>query len=223
MNPRLVVFDWDGTLMDSIGTIVACMRAALADLGVPPAVEPSSIRHSIGLGLREALDALYPGADDEFRTRIVEAYRRHWFDGHREQQVLFPAVPELLADLAGRGLLLGVATGKSRRGLDHDLAKTGLASSFNATRTVDEGPSKPAPGMLLDLLEELGVDPADALMVGDTTYDLEMARNAGVAAVGVTSGAQGAELLTPFSPRAILPWATALPGWLDKLPRRTGS
>lgn len=220
MKLRLVVFDWDGTLMDSIGTIVACMQAALEEIQAPPAVDLGSIRHAIGLGLREALDALYPQADDDFRRRVVEAYRRHWFDGHREQQVLFPAVPKLLADLAGRGLLLGVATGKSRRGLDHDLDRTGLASAFQATRTVDEGPSKPAPDMLLDLLAELGVRPAEALMVGDTTYDLEMARNAGVAAIGVTSGAQGPEHLAPFAPRVILPWATELPGWLDEMRQR---
>lgn len=215
MNLRLIVFDWDGTLMDSIGTIVGCMRAALEEIGAPPPRELDSIRHAIGLGLREALDALYPEADDTFRGQVVEAYRHHWFSGHREQQELFPRVPDLLADLTGRGLLLAVATGKSRRGLDHDLARTGLASAFQATRTVDEAPSKPAPGMLLDVLEELGVKPGEALMVGDTTYDLEMAKNARVASVGVTSGAQGPEHLTPFAPRAILPWATELPAWLD--------
>lgn len=215
MNLRLVVFDWDGTLMDSIGTIVGCMRAALEEIGAPPPRELDSIRHAIGLGLRETLDALYPDADDLFRSRVVEAYRHHWFGSHREQQVLFPAVPELLTELASRGLLLAVATGKSRRGLDHDLARSGLADAFQATRTVDEAPSKPAPGMLLDVLAELGVSPGEALMVGDTTYDLEMARNARVAAVGVTSGAQGPEHLTPFAPRAILPWATELPAWLD--------
>jgi phosphoglycolate phosphatase len=210
---RLLVFDWDGTLMDSIGSIVACTRAALDDLGLPPAPD-EMIRGTIGLGLRETLEVLCPGGGDEMYGRVLECYRKHWLATYRDLPVMFEGVREMLEALAEDGYLLAVATGKSRRGLDHVLHETGLAPLFHTTRTVDEAFSKPHPQMLLDILDELGVPARSALMIGDTTYDLEMARNAGTAAVGVCSGGHCREELEQLGPIACLEGVAELREWL---------
>ncbi len=208
----LLVFDWDGTLMDSVGTIVACTQATIRELDLP-LPEEVVIRATIGLGLRETIDRLRPGCDEALYQRIVAGYREHWHGTYRDLPLLFPEVPRLLDDLAGDGYLLAVATGKSRRGLEHALASTGLAARFHATRTADEAPSKPHPQMLWDLLEELGARPEETLMVGDTTHDLEMARSAGVAAVGVASGTQPREELLRLGPLACFERVAELAAW----------
>ncbi|HEX5757605.1 MAG TPA: HAD-IA family hydrolase [Thermoanaerobaculia bacterium] len=210
---RLLVFDWDGTLMDSVGTIVACARAAICELGLDPP-EDGVIRATVGLGLRETVERLRPGCDEALFERIVGAYRTHWHGTYRDLPLLFPEVRELLAELAAAGYLLAVATGKSRRGLEHALEQSGLAGRFHATRTADEAPSKPHPRMLWDLLEELGARPDEALMVGDTTHDLAMARSAGVAAVGVASGTQPRAELERLAPLACLERVGELSVWL---------
>jgi phosphoglycolate phosphatase len=211
---QLLVFDWDGTLMDSIATIVACTQAALRDLGLGE-VEPKTIRGTVGLGLRETIEVLHPGCDDALFGRIIESYREHWLGTFRDRPLLFPGVEETLARLAGAGYLLGVATGKSRRGLDYALETCNLGGLFHATRTADEAYSKPHPQMLLDVLEDVGVAPADAVMIGDTTYDLEMARNARTAGIGVLSGSHGRQDLERFAPLACLGNVVELPAWLD--------
>jgi phosphoglycolate phosphatase len=213
MTYDLLVFDWDGTLMDSLATIVACSRAVMRELelGEPP--EPE-IRRTIGLGLRESMDLLVPGCDDALYARILQCYRKHWLTSYRDEPVLFEGVAGMLGELAGDGYLLAVATGKGRRGLDHDLAQTGLTGVFHATRTVDEALSKPHPKMLLDILSELGVRPGRAVMVGDTVYDLEMARNAGTAAVGVCSGSHCREDLERCRPVTCLETVAQLRDWL---------
>jgi phosphoglycolate phosphatase len=210
---RLLVFDWDGTLMDSIGSIVACTRATLEDLGLP-GLPDEKIRGTIGLGLRETVDVLWPGGGDEVFSQVLECYRKHWLATWRDLPLLFDGVPEMLAELAADGYLLAVATGKSRRGLDHVLEQTGLAKVFHATRTVDEAFSKPHPQMLVDILDELGVHARDAVMVGDTTYDLEMAQNAGTASVGVCTGSHCREELERFGPVACLEGVVGLREWL---------
>jgi phosphoglycolate phosphatase len=210
---RLLVFDWDGTLMDSIGSIVACTRATLEDLGLP-GLPDEKIRGTIGLGLRETVDVLWPGGGDEVFSQVLECYRKHWLATWRDLPLLFDGVSEMLAELAADGYLLAVATGKSRRGLDHVLEQTGLAKVFHATRTVDEAFSKPHPQMLLDILDELGVPARDAVMVGDTTYDLEMAQNAGTASVGVCTGSHCREELERFGPVACLEGVVGLREWL---------
>jgi phosphoglycolate phosphatase len=213
---RLLVFDWDGTLMDSIGSIVACSRAMMDELGLG-GVPDETIRGTIGLGLRETMEVLCPGGGEEMFARILESYRKHWIATWRDQPVLFEGVRETLAALAEEGYLLAVATGKTRRGLDHAVAQTGLDGIFHATRTVDEAFSKPHPQMLLDILDELGVPPHAAVMIGDTTYDLEMARNARTVAVGVCSGSHGREELLRLQPLACLGAVAELPGWLAGL------
>jgi phosphoglycolate phosphatase len=213
-QPRLLVFDWDGTLMDSVGTIVACTQTVLQELRMPEVPE-SIIRGTIGLGLRETVEILSPGCDDQVFETVLASYRRHWHQTYRDLALLFSGVEEMLRGLTEEGYLLAIATGKSRRGLDHSLAQTGLKKVFHATRTVDEALSKPNPQMLLDLLDELGVRAREAVMIGDTTYDLEMARNAGTAAIGVCSGSHGREELLRAAPLACLERVVELPEWLS--------
>ncbi|HEX9943764.1 MAG TPA: HAD-IA family hydrolase [Thermoanaerobaculia bacterium] len=210
---RLLVFDWDGTLMDSIGTIVACTQAAVQELGLGGLPE-ETIRGTIGLGLRETIDILSPGCDDDLYGRILDCYRKHWLSTFCDMPLLFAGVDEMLRELAAEGYLLAVATGKSRRGLDYALDQTGLRDVFHATRTVDEAFSKPHPQMLLDILDEMGVAPRDAVMIGDTTYDLEMARSARMGAVGVCSGGHCREELERFGPLACLDQIVELAPWL---------
>lgn len=211
---ELLVFDWDGTLMDSIGTIVECTRCTLVELGMEQP-EIAKIRGTIGLGLRETIDSLFSGCDEALYSRILEVYRAHWLR-LRHQPLLFPGIPEMLEQLAGEGYRLAVATGKSRRGLDYAFGITGLGARFHASRTADETQSKPHPRMLLELLDELGVASDAALVVGDTTYDVEMAQSAGVAALAVLSGSQSRAEIEPLRPLAILEAATELPGWLTR-------
>lgn len=210
---QLLVFDWDGTLMDSIASIVACTSATLEDLGLP-ALPEETIRGTIGLGMRETLEFLCPGGGEEMKGRILQCFREHWLATYRDLPVLFEGVREMLEALAEDGYLLAVATGKSRRGLDHVLAETELSRLFHTTRTVDEAFSKPHPQMLLDILDELGVPARSAVMIGDTTFDLEMARSAGTASVGVCTGSHCREELVRYGPLTCLDGVVELREWL---------
>ena len=211
---RLLVFDWDGTLMDSIGTIVSCMAKVQGELALPAHPE-AAVRSTIGMGLREVVDTLYPDLGDDDFDAIVACYRRHWIESFREHQLLFAGVEELIGRLADAGYLLAVATGKGRRGLEADFDRTGLRPYFHATRTVDEAATKPSPEMLLSILDELGARRSEALMIGDTVHDLRMAANARVASVAVTSGSQDRDTLAALEPLALLENVLALPAWLD--------
>lgn len=210
---RLLIFDWDGTLMDSVGAIVECTRATMRELALGEPDE-ATIRGTVGLGLRETIDRLVPGCDEALYPRVLECYRRHWQGTWRDLPLLFAGVREMLAELRRGGRLLAVATGKSRRGLDHALAQSALAGCFDSTRTADEAPSKPHPQMLFDILDDLGVQAAAALMVGDSIYDLQMAANAGSAAAAVLSGAHSHAELAGCNPCVCLPTVSHLPAWL---------
>ena len=212
---RLVIFDWDGTLLDSVGSIVECTQVTLAELGVAMVPE-STIRGVLGLGLRETVETLCPGCDEELFRQVVETYRKHWFGGYSLKPVLFAGIIRTLDDLQGQGYQLAVATAKGRSGLDDDLAATGLAGHFATTRTITEAPSKPHPGMVLEILDELGVPAAEALVVGDTTHDLRMAANAGVTGVGVCSGSHPRAELLALEPAGCLASVAELPGWLGR-------
>lgn len=215
MKYRLLVFDWDGTLLDSASGITECIQLAAGDMSLPvPDRETAS--HVIGLGLHDSLRHAVPTLPESGYGEFIEHYRRH-FVAREETMVLFPGVPDLLQDLRARGHQLAVATGKSRKGLDRALAATGLGPLFVATRCGDETQPKPHPAMLLELLGELKSDAGWALMIGDTSHDLLMASNAGVDAVAVASGAHSAESLRALSPRACLPSVAELPGWLKTL------
>jgi phosphoglycolate phosphatase len=200
---RLVVFDWDGTLMDSTGQIVAAATGAIAQLGLPER-PPEAIRDIIGLGLRESWHRLFPELGPDTFMPFVEAYRDHFFAPELQTARLFDRAAYVVEELAGRGFVLAIATGKGRRGLDRDLAATGLGQFMADSRTADETRSKPHPDMLFELMSALGAGPDATLMVGDTEWDLEMARRAGVSAVAVSYGAHPAERLHPYAPLACI-------------------
>ncbi len=210
---RLVVFDWDGTLMDSEAQIVSCLHAAMNDLSLE-ALDDETVRNVIGLGLREAIETLVPGhvQDTVFRDAFVERYRHHWFNSPDSE--LFEGVTGMLELCRQHDLQLAVATGKSRRGLDRVLDSTGLAGMFAATRCSDEAPSKPHPQMLVDVTQSLEVRPGQTIMVGDTEYDMEMATNAGTGKIAVTCGVHSEARLVRHAPMASLRHVTELPEWL---------
>lgn len=212
MRYRLIVFDWDGTLVDSTAAIAECIRAAARDMGLA-VPEVARATHVIGLGLHQALRQAVPELPPSGYEAFVGHYRRH-FLACEDGIGLFPGVCEMLGELAGRGHRLAVATGKSRRGLDRALAATGLAPFFAATRCADETQPKPHPAMLLELMRALEAPPAATVMVGDTEHDLRMAAGAGVDAVAVQSGAHPPEALRALAPRACLPSVRELPQWL---------
>jgi len=210
---ELIVFDWDGTLMDSEGRIVACLRQAAVDLGrdAPP---PERAREVIGLGLHQALARLFPDADEREIQDLAMAYRRRFLDDELAPSELFPCARDVLETLADSGYLLAVATGKSRRGLDRELDRTGLGDLFCVTRCADETFSKPHPQMLLEILEYTGREPDRALVVGDTEYDMQMAANAGAPAVGVGHGVHPPERLQAAGALEVFDRLVDLPPWL---------
>jgi len=203
MRYDLVIFDWDGTVMDSTGRIIACMHQAGADLCLP-VLEDDAVREIIGLGLPEALRTLYPGIDDPQLERMRERYAVHFVAAEQNPSRLYPGARETLAALRGAGLRLAVATGKSRKGFDRVWASSALGGSFDASRCADETHSKPHPAMVLELLAQLRVAPERALVVGDTSFDLEMARAAGVDRVAVSYGAHPVDRLMNFHPLAVI-------------------
>lgn len=194
----LIVFDWDGTLMDSTAAIVKCIQAAARDLGLPVPSDTSAA-HVIGLGLAEAMQAAMPDIQPSLYPRMVERYRYHFLTKDHEL-VLFKGVREMLADLNNEGYFLAVATGKSRVGLNRALNATGLLSIFDATRCADETFSKPHPAMLQELTRELGQDLRRTVMIGDTTHDLMMANNAGASGIAVEFGAHPVAQLQACNP-----------------------
>lgn len=199
----LVVFDWDGTLVDSTARIVDCLHQAALATGLP-VLAADAYRHIIGLGLPEAIAALYPEADDGQRQRMRAAYSRCYTEAEATPNQPYAGVPELLDALRMRGVLLAVATGKSRPGLDRAFRNTGLGHFFHDSRTADETASKPDPRMLQELLQAARLPPAAVLMVGDTTFDLDMAARAAVPAVGITHGAHPAGRLAQSAPLALV-------------------
>jgi len=209
---ELLIFDWDGTLMDSAGVIVDSIQRACQDLGLEVPSERAS-RQIIGLGLAQALQTLLPDLPADHYPQLVEAYRRHYLG--RDQDIpLFEGVEAGILDLRRRGYQLAVATGKSRLGLSRALEASGLGSWFSATRTADQTHSKPHPAMVLELVEELGADPRRTLVIGDTSHDLQMAASASVASLGVTYGAHEAEDLLPHAPLALLDSFREVHAWL---------
>lgn len=212
----LLIFDWDGTLMDSAAHITACMRNAIAAVGAEPRTD-AQIRHIIGLGLEEAVRALYPGQPASLIGAIVEEYRQEFLlRSQANASALFPGARETLYALADAGYQLAIATGKSRRGLDKVLAETGLQGLFPITRCADETHSKPHPRMLQEILVDYNAEPADALMIGDSVYDMQMARAIRMDALAVAYGVHSLELLLQHGPTGHVDRVTAIPSWLDK-------
>lgn len=209
---ELIVFDWDGTLMDSAGTIVACIQAAARDMGVSPPSEERA-RHVIGLGLLDAMRHAMPELEAHRHHELADRYRHHYLSQDHEL-TLFEGAAELVRSLADDGFMLAVATGKSRRGLDRAMVVSGIGECFHGSRCADECHSKPHPQMLEELMEEFGVSSEATLMIGDTTHDLEMARNAGVDALAVAYGAHERAMLEACNPLLCANSVADLAAWL---------
>ncbi|MGV6827545.1 MAG: HAD-IA family hydrolase [bacterium] len=214
MKYDLIVFDWDGTLMDSESRIVSCIQAAATDLGmyVPPADEAKDI---IGLGLHDAIARLWNITREKDVNAIAERYRVHFLGDELVHSEFFEGVEEALENLASQEYFLAVATGKSRRGLKKELERTGIGGIFHTTRCADESRSKPHPQMMLDILDFLGMEPEQTLVVGDTEYDMAMAVNAGATAIGVSCGVHTPERLLDNGAVECLDHVSQLPAWLD--------
>ena len=208
----LIVFDWDGTIVDSTSMIAGCIRSAASDLGLAvPTMEQAS--HVIGLGLLDALAHAVPGLATERAEEFSARYRHHYLACEPEI-VLFEGVQGMLEELGASGVQLAVATGKNRRGLARALESTGLGRLFASSRCADESQSKPHPAMLLHLAEQLDVKLDRMLMIGDTTHDLQMAAAAGVASIGVTYGAHLHSHLAPHGALALVESVAELRTWL---------
>jgi len=213
MRYQLVIFDWDGTLMDSALKIVRCFQAATKDAALP-IPDQKQVHDIIGLGLQEAFTALYPEHSDELRNTAIEAYRQHFLHRDKTEMPLFKGVVTGLEALRRKGMQLAVATGKARRGLDRVLQETRTRDYFTATRCSDEAISKPHPQMLLDLLEMTGVPAHAAVMIGDSEFDMEMARRANMDRVAVTYGAHDHARLLNHAPVACFHSFESVCGWL---------
>ncbi|MES9971810.1 MAG: HAD-IA family hydrolase [Candidatus Thiodiazotropha sp.] len=215
MKFELLIFDWDGTLMDSEAHIIECVEAAVRDLKLPLPSQ-DAIRDIIGLGLHEAVNTLFPGSREGLDLEMAARYRVHFFKDNTTPSQLFEGTREVLQGLLQQGYMLAVATGKGRKGLDYALQSTGLGELFHLTRCADETFSKPHPEMLNQILEQTGVEPQQALMIGDTEYDLEMAVNAGIPSLGVTYGTHSLERLLKHKPLACVDRVTEIPLWLNR-------
>jgi phosphoglycolate phosphatase len=211
---ELLVFDWDGTLMDSAGAIIASIQASCSDLGLP-VPERERAAHVIGLGLKDALAYAVPELPPADYGKLAQRYRHHYLARDPDIE-LFPGMREMLIELKHRGHLLAVATGKSRVGLERVLETTGLKPCFDASRCADETHSKPHPAMLQELMQELSVEPEATLMIGDTAHDLQMALSAGVPSLAVSYGAHSRDDLTALNPLACVDTPQELAPWLAK-------
>ena len=212
---KLLIFDWDGTLADSIGRIVTAMHIAAQRAGRPER-DDEAVKGIIGLGLPEAILTLYPDMTPE----QVGSFRQHYADVYiamdAQPSPLFAGVKDSLEAFRAEGYRLAVATGKARRGLDRVLKANGWEDFFDITRAADESASKPDPLMLNQILAHCDVRPEHALMVGDASFDLLMARNAGIDSVAVGYGAQSMQSLLAYEPRLAIERFTELRTWLGR-------
>lgn len=209
---ELIVWDWDGTIMDSTPTIVHCIQQACRDLDFP-VPEDSIASYVIGLGIHDSLRRVVPSIDPKHFPTLVDRFRYHYLAKDHELH-LFEGMRDLLENLKTQGFMLGVATGKPRRGLDRSLRHHQLEHLFHDTRTADESFAKPHPGMLLDLSDRLQVPVRKMLMIGDTTHDLQMAQAAGVDGIAVTYGAHPADALRSANSLACFDNVELLGNWL---------
>ncbi len=215
MRFKLLVFDWDGTLVDSQARIVGSFHNAIADLALPKR-SSAQITHVIGLSLEIAIATLFPEASPQQHSLLGQAYRHNFFNAPAKASPLFPGVVDGLHAFQKAGYDLAVATGKSRQGLYQALAETELKKLFHSTRTADDTCSKPNPQMLHEIMDELVVSPNETLMIGDTDYDLQMAQNASVASVAVTYGMHDKTRLLACKPLICIDSFSELQTWLSQ-------
>ncbi len=208
----LIVWDWDGTLADSTGMITKAVVDAAEQVGLPK-LDPAAARNIIGLGLKESIHALFGDLPPELAQKLAQQYTANYYAGESEIP-LFSGAKNTIIELNRRGFKLAVATGKGRRGLNLALQHCGLGNYFHETRTMDECFSKPHPQMLDELMDILVTTPERTLMIGDTSYDLQMAKNASVQAVAVTFGAQSPDKLIGYNPLKMFHQFDELGAWL---------
>ncbi len=214
---KLLVFDWDGTLAGSELMIVDAMQEAIKQHNLYVRTR-EDIRNIIGLGLMEAAAVLFPDLSQTDHKLLADSYRQHYFVSAKGKTTLFPDVIETLNNLQEKDYKMAIATGKSRKGLDNSLRDTGIEDFFHFTRCADETFSKPHPRMLFDIMEQLFISPENTIMIGDSEYDLQMARNAKVAPVAVSYGTQTRERLLEHGPVTCLERLSELPGWSAIIP-----
>ena len=212
---KLLIFDWDGTLADSVGRIVEAMHVASTRSSLPLCSD-EAVKGIIGLGLPEAIRTLYPQIGDVELLAFRQHYADHYIALEAEPSPLFAGVVESLEGFRRDGYHLAVATGKARRGLDRVLKAHGWEDFFDISRAADETASKPHPLMLEEILAHCRVPAGQALMVGDSSFDLLMARNAGMDSVAVSYGAQSVEALRTFEPRWVIDRFCELRDWLGQ-------
>lgn len=210
---QLIIFDWDGTLMDSAQKIANCIRASARDVGVSEPTDTAA-KNIIGLGLSQAMEILFPTISTQKITEVIEAYKYHFVTGDITEQALFDGVEQGLQKIADSGAMLAVATGKSRAGLDRVFEELDVKQHFVATRCADETRSKPHPQMLLELLDYTAIDPSNSIMVGDTTFDLDMAKNAGMHGLGAAYGVHSKQDLWDSNAVNVLDSFNAIVDWL---------
>ena len=211
---KLLVFDWDGTLADSAGMIVRAMQSAIVGLRLPPRSD-QQIGELIGLGLNEALMRLYPELELESLKRLLSGYRAQWLSEGAGEASLFPRALEAVREMYAQGCRIAIATGKGRAGLNRSLKHHAeLIPMISSSRTADETASKPDPLMLREILEEEGLAPSDALMIGDTEYDMAMAHAIAMPALGVTCGVHEPARLLDAGALALVNDVGAVPAWL---------
>ena len=199
---EIIIFDWDGTLVDSTGRIVDCVHRSADLVGVSPVTDQQA-KHIIGLGLPEAIRTLWPDINSENHAAMCQAYAKFFSEGSEIGVSFYKGVPEFLQKLKNMGLLLGVATGKTRKGLDAMITDMDVEGVFDITRCADETCSKPHPQMLSEILDEHKLQAERALMIGDTTYDLEMAYRISMPSIGMLYGAHEREMLERWAPKAL--------------------
>lgn len=209
----LLVFDWDGTLIDSKAQIVNCMQATILSLQLDPRSDVQ-ICNIIGLGLEEAIRSLYPKVASKVISQTAQIYREHYLTKDKTPSPLFDGTTEVLNSLRESGFDLAIATGKSRRGLDKGLIDTGLKGYFPITRCADETRSKPHPQMLEEILVDHNTEASNALMIGDSEYDLQLANNTKVDSLAVSYGVHGLMRLLKQDPMGFIDDINQLPQWL---------
>lgn len=212
MRYALIVFDWDGTVIDSASAIIECMQEASREMGLA-IPERERAGHVIGLGMHDAMKIVAPELPAARHPEFVALYRKH-FLARQDGMQLFPGMKELITSLSSERSL-AIATGKSRRGLERALAASGVRDCFAASRCADETTPKPHPAMLLELMEALQVQPDGVLMIGDTSHDMLMAQSAGVDGLAVTYGAHPEHELRSCEPRGCVSSVQALRAWLQ--------
>ncbi|MBA56194.1 MAG: HAD family hydrolase [Pseudomonadales bacterium] len=212
---RLIVFDWDGTLMNSLARIASCMQAAAVDLEIDPATD-EQVHDVVGLALDIAIQRLHPVLETQQVELMRQRYAHHYVAAEAAPSPFYEGIPQMLQSLSEKGTLLSVATGKSRKGLSRVFNAHGVGALFHSSRCADETRSKPEPDMLLEILEFHGLKQDQAVMVGDTEFDLEMANRAGVDSVGVTWGAHDITRLLRHNPKVCVDSVASLSDWLHQ-------